>query len=137
MIENLQLDFNPFGRNRKNINRAAITGMTLTVYDSRWSVTSDVLEALNNPKTIGILYEPALEAFMVGVDPEGPTTERKNGSGKQFSDKRVKADLIKAKGCDFNANFYRLVHGRRYGKFVLFSTDDMIEVKRETRNGSN
>lgn len=136
MISNFEFDFTaPLGRNRKNQNRTAVTGMTMTVYDSRFSLTNEVLESLDNPKGISIYHSPDMEAFLIRADENGHPVSTHHG--KQFSQIEVKKILQKEKGCDFKENFYRLQNGRKYGQFVVFSTDDMIEVKREVRNGKH
>ena len=135
-ISNFEFDFTaPLGRNQKNQNRKAVTGMTMTVYDSRFSLTSEVLESLNNPQGISIYHSPELEAFLIRADENGHPVSTL--TGKQFSQIEVKEILQNEKGCDFRDNFYRLQNGRRYGQFVIFSTDDMIAVKREVRNGKH
>ena len=134
-IDSIQFDFSPIGRNRKSINRSAITGLTMTVYDSRFSLTTDVLGSLGNPSHISVAYEPRLEAFLVFEDDDGYKVERASSGGKTYRCMEVKEILQNHKNCDFAQNFYRLQNGRRYGQYVIFSTDDMIEIKREVRNG--
>jgi len=126
-------NYQPLGRAAKSCNRAPITGMTLTVYDSRYAVTEDILEALGNPERISIAYDPRFEAFAICADPEGDISKKT----KQFSNKAVRDTLASVKSCDFTENFYRITNGRRFGKFVLFSTDDLVEVKKVVRNGNN
>ena len=135
-MENLKLDFNPLGRNRKNINRAPVSGMTLTVYDSRYSVTKEVLEALDNPERIGIGWNAFLDSFAVYADPDGDKVAF-GDSGKQISNKAVRDTLTQKKNCDFVKNFYRIVDGRLYGQAVLFRTADLVEIERMVRNGKH
>ena len=136
-ISNIAFDFSPLGRNRKSQRRSAIVGMTMTVYDSRFNLTSDVLDALGNPEKISISYNDQLESFLVYANEEGMPVTRKNNGGKVFRVSDVKEILQNRKGCDFFSNFYRLSDGRRYGMYVLFSIEDIIEIKREARNGIN
>ena len=135
-ISNMQFDFSPLGRNRKNQRRTAVDGMTMTVYDSRFNVTKDVLEALDNPEKISISYNDQLASFLIFADENGQNVARKSSGGKTFRVGDVKT-ILQQKGCDFFANFYRIENGRRYGRFVLFALEDLIEVKREVRNGIN
>ena len=125
---------NPLGsRNRQSVHRSAIDGMTMTVYDSRFSVTNNVLEALDCPDRINIIYNDFLDAFIIYADPDGMAV-RKSGTSKQFNAKNVKKVLID-RGYDFSESFFRSTDGRRYGKGIVFSAESMIAVKREVRNG--
>ena len=136
-IANIAFDFTPLGRNARNQSRTAVSGMTMTVYDTRFSVTDAVLNALDDPERISITYNPELESFLVFADEEGHLVGNRTGSGKQFSERDVRNILTEVKNCDFVTNFYRIQNGRRFGKFVLFSTDDLIEIRREERNGKH
>ena len=135
-ITNIAFDFSPIGRNSKSQRRSAVTGMTMTVYDSRFSLTTDVLETLGNPDKVSISYNAQLEAFAVFADENGMPVSRKGGGGKTYRIAEVK-EILQKNGCDFFANFYRIQNGRKYGKYILFSMNDIIEIKREARNGIN
>ena len=138
MISSPMLEFNPLGRNRKSLNRAAVTGMTMTIYDTRFNVTNDVLEALGNPDRISIAFESDLGDFMICADPEGLRARKGASSSKQFSVKEVRDILQKQCGCDFAENFYRITNGQLHRKYVLFNIDtNLVAVKREVRNGNN
>lgn len=134
-ISNIAFDFSPLGRNSKNKRRTAITGMTMTVYDSRFNLAADVLDAIGNPEKISISYNDQLEAFAVYADPDGMPVNRQSAGGKTYSRLAVK-EVLENKGCDFGASFYRLLYGKKYGRFVLFSITDIVEIKREARNGN-
>ena len=135
-ISNVMFDFTPKGRNHKNLRRALITGMTMTIYDSRFNLANDVLEALGNPSGISIVFEPQLEAFAVYADEDGhPVANHR--SGKQFSQREVRDILTEKYGCDFVTNYYRIENGRKYGKYVLFSPEDLFALAREKHNGNN
>ena len=121
-------------RNSVSQHRAAVSGMTMTIYDSRFALTNSVLDALDNPEKIDIIYEEKLKAFCIFADPEGMAVRKGATSTKQFSARAVKK-ILQDNGYDFTDNFYRATDGRRYGECVLFSTENLIAVKREVRNG--
>lgn len=136
-VESVQFDFTPLGRNLKNKHRSAISGMTMTIYDSRFNLTTDVLQVLGNPEKISVSYNDQLESFLIFADENGMATDRKTNGGKTYRVGEVKTIMQNQNKCDFNTNFYRIQNGRKYGKYVLFSMSEIIEIKRGTRNGNN
>lgn len=134
----MQFEFTPLGRNKTSLNGAAIKGLTMTVYDSRFGITDEVLASLDDPEGISVLWIDRLKAFGIYSDPDGmPTRRTDRRNCKQYSCVEVKNTLEKVKDCDFQQNFYRLTNGRKYGELVLFSADDLIAIKREARDGKH
>ena len=129
-MKNLKFDFVPMGRNSNSRKRSPITGMTLTVYEKHCAITNEVLDALGNPDAIGISYQPDFSAFLVFPDPNGIPVSMTR-SRNQFSLLEIKDTIKSLTKYDDKTCFVRLVDGRKYGKYVLFSTENIIKVARK------